>query len=79
MKFAVLIAAVALPAVAQAQPAPPYSTPYAQPSPYAPQVYRPSALPSWVPPTLPPGSPGITIPMPAYQPPPPMQPFRWQP
>jgi hypothetical protein len=55
----------------QAQYVPPPYTPYAQPSPYAPQAYPRSALPAWVPPTLPPGSPSLMIPnppAPAYPP-----------
>jgi hypothetical protein len=55
----------------QAQYVPPPYTPYVQPSPYAPQAYPRSTLPSWAPPTLPPGSPGIMIPMPGDPPPPP--------
>ena len=67
MKRLALIAALALPAAANAQyyqPAQPYAPP-------PPPVHYRGGLPSWVPPTLPPGSPSLMIPnppAPAYPP-----------
>ncbi len=63
--YRLILLAALLPATAHAQQ--PWGRPYAPPPPPA---YTRGALPAWVPPTLPPGSPGITIPMPAPTPPP---------
>ena len=74
MKRLALIA-VLLPAIAHAQQ--PWGRPYVPPPP--PPAYTRGALPSWVPPTLPPGSPSLMIPnppAPAYPPAPAPMP-RW--
>ena len=74
MKRLALIAALTLPVAAQAQyyqPAQPYAPP--------PSTHFRGGLPSWVPPTLPPGSPSLMIPnppAPAYPPAPAPMP-RW--
>jgi hypothetical protein len=48
----------------QVQYVPPPYTPYAQPSPYAAPGYAHHPLPAWAPPSLPPSSPQLIVPMP---------------